>query len=333
MIKKYNFEIIFTTIFLVISLAITKIGIKLDISSGQEILKLVEVLFNNLIALITIWFSAYFILIQLYKNTYPMEIIEKEYLKKVKRIVLLAIFTIFYGMLVFVFYSSNMIINTYFIFLFSLNILTIIVNTYMINRDLAINTYVDKYFNKLYKKLDNKNKKANKNEKDLENTIDNTFQSLEKFFNECIIKDEYSVCNNISEKVGIFFEKLICQCNNLLLQGKKETSEYCFEKIIEFNIKQIKMAHNCKVSSFYNELIDQQVKNIEYCIEIGNFEWFKKYISEMNLLNESNNIDKKISSKIFYMNESVASKLLTKEESWIKEFFFIIQMCPFFPKF
>lgn len=204
MIKKYKLEIFVGIIFILISIVVTSIGTKLDISNEIEISNLVESLFNNLIALITIWFSAYFILIQLYKNTYPMEIIEKDFLKKAKIIVIIAIFTIFYGMIVLIKYSTNMIINLYFIALFSINIIIVILNTYMINRDLAINTYVDKYFNKLYKKLENKNNKEDI--KDLEKTIDKTFQSLEKFFNECIIKDEYAVCNNISEKL-VFFLK------------------------------------------------------------------------------------------------------------------------------
>ena len=41
----------------------------------------------------------------------------------------------------------------------------------------------------------------------------------------------------------------------------------------------------------------------------------------MNILNELNNIDKKISSKIFQMNENISTKLLNKEENWIKQFF------------
>ena len=84
-IGKYKREIVTTMILLIITVTVLGISKFLNIQSLDKLNTLSELIFSSLIGLVTIWLSGYFILIQLYKNTYPMEIIEKNFLKKVKR--------------------------------------------------------------------------------------------------------------------------------------------------------------------------------------------------------------------------------------------------------
>ena len=87
-IGKYKREIVTTMILLIITVTVLGISKFLNIQSLDKLNTLSELIFSSLIGLVTIWLSGYFILIQLYKNTYPMEIIEKNFLKKVKIILI-----------------------------------------------------------------------------------------------------------------------------------------------------------------------------------------------------------------------------------------------------
>lgn len=309
--KKYWLELLVTILFWGISVIIIKIGYKNELTVNTTLSEFVENLFNCLISLIAIWFSAYFILIQLYKNTYPMEVIEKNFIKKIKNILIFSIYTILFGILE-LSGVDNILIEYYFIILFVLNLILIICNTYFVNRSLTINTYVDKYFKKISKKL--KNKKLTKK------NVDESFESLQRFFNDCIIKDEYSVCNNISDKMGEFFRSLIEECNSLLLNKKGDLANYIFDKIIDTSISQIRMAKSSKIPSFYKALMEQQTENMLVCVEINNSQLFEKYVYKINLLTKEHKENGSFSLEIASMNQTIAENLLDKEERWIEEF-------------
>ena len=80
-LKKYRLEIYVTIILMAIMLAVIGISRKTNIEGNTNLERTVELTFSSLIGLISIWISCYFILIQLYKNSYPMEIIERKFLK------------------------------------------------------------------------------------------------------------------------------------------------------------------------------------------------------------------------------------------------------------
>ena len=98
-IRKYKLEIVTTIILLIITITVLGISKFLNIQGLDKLNTLSELIFSSLIGLVTIWISGYFILIQLYKNTYPMEIIEKNFLKKVKMILIYSILNILIGVL------------------------------------------------------------------------------------------------------------------------------------------------------------------------------------------------------------------------------------------
>lgn len=117
-----------------------------------------------------------------------MEIIEKNFLKKVKIILIYSILNILIGVLTLSLFN-NYVTEIYYIILFVINVIVVFYYTYRINREFTINTYVDKYFKDLADSLEKENI--------TQNDVDNSFKDFYKFFDECIIKDEYYVCNNI----------------------------------------------------------------------------------------------------------------------------------------
>lgn len=279
--------------------------------NGKILENITELIFGSLLSLITIWISGYFILIQLYKNTYPMEIIEKSFLKTVKAILIFSVANILIGILTLTIFN-DLISRIYFIVLFVINVLLIFYNTYMINRTFTLNTYIDRYFKKIEKDLE---ENILKNE-----TVDEIFSKIYKFFDECIVKEEYYVCNNITEKNGKLFQKLIEHCNKLFLSEEKEKeklAEYIFNKIITSGCYQIESAKKINNKSYLSDLFEQQEKNIKLCLRINNFEWFKKYVGKINLI-ASENEDNEILENLYSMNENIGIYLLGLENSYFE---------------
>lgn len=311
--KKYTKEIIFVIVIILISFIIFKIGNKLAID-GIALCNLSGLIFDSLIGLIAIWLSAYFILIQLYKNRYPMEIIEKSFLKKVKFILIYSIINIMVGMLTLTIYC-DLISQVYFIVLFLINIFIIFWNSYTINRTFTLNTYIEKHFKKITNDLEMNNINEEK--------IDNVFYDIHKLFDECIVKEEYYVCNSITEKNGELFQKLIEHGNRLLASEDKQKAmiaEYILKKIINSGIYQIKSAKHIENKTYLVELFRQQERNIRLCLKIKNIEWFKKYITKLNELARDYN-DNEILDNLYSMNVNIGEELLLEKEKMYIEWF------------
>lgn len=311
-IEKYKWEIIMTIIFLTIGAIILIVSKRFEFQDSTNLNKLTELIFGNLIGLVSIWISGYFILIQLYKNTYPMEIIEKNFLKKVKMILIYSVLNILVGILI-ISAFNNYVTEIYYIILFAINVSIVFYYTYTINREFTINNYVDNFFYELIDSLEKENLTRD--------DVDKIFKDFHKFFDECIIKDEYYVCNNISKKIGRLFEKLIEYCNKMLLNNEEEMAEYIFEKIINSGVYQISYAKDSKTESLISNLFIQQEKNIKICIKIGKIDWFKKYIKKINLLfKEYNNNQNRILDELYDLNMEIGITLLEKDDAWLKWF-------------
>lgn len=308
-LKKYRLEIYVTIILMAIMLAVIGISRKTNIEGNTNLERTVELTFSSLIGLISIWISCYFILIQLYKNSYPMEIIERKFLKKVKFILVFSTFVLISGILTLTI-LNNKIMEIYSILLFIINAIIILFYSYQINRTFTLNTYIEEYCENLEKSLEN--------EDITEEKINNTFYDLYKLLDECFTKDEYYVCNSISEKIGTLFIELIIYANKLIMNDKKEIADYLFKKIVEFGVEQIKYVRNGEKGSIKSEIFIQQEKNIETCIKINNFEWFKKYIEEINMLPiEYKEDNEKILNNLYALDAEIGKNLLEKDDEWI----------------
>lgn len=311
-LKKYYKELLIIIFLITVTILVFKIGTCIELqyeSSFEEMSKLV---FDSSISLVSIWISGYFILIQLYKNTYPMKIIERDFLKKVKLILIYSLINIVIEMLV-VIKFNNIISQVYVIILFIINLIIVLYNAYMINRDLTIETYIDKKFKKIERKFEN----ININKKD----VDETFKELEKFFEECMLKEEYYVCNNIAEKKGKIFVKLIEKCNEMTIKGEQQNAlaESIFEKIIISGIREIKIASKVDNVNFLVDLFKQQEKNIELCFKINKKRWFEMYVKKINLLSKENE-SKRILGYLYELNYNLGSILLENDSSEFEEF-------------
>lgn len=308
---KYGIEFLLSMLLLISFIIVVYIGNKNGLEINSNINNVVEIAFGNEIGLVSIWISGYFILIQLYKNTYPMKIIERSFLKKVKIILLFSFITILIGILILTNWN-NILTEIYFLVLFLINISMIFYNTYMINRDFKLNTYVDRFLKKISKKIINSNIEKF--------DVNRCFYELVHFSEECSVKEDYYICSIIERKISFLFKELIKNCNKLVLEGKKEIAEYIFDEIINFESSQIYISRNSKSDLYIYNLFNCQQNNVIFCYEINNMDWFKKYIIKINssVINICINDEKEKSSvlidSLYHLNEDIGLSLLSKED-------------------
>lgn len=308
--KKYKKEIEISTIFIIVTVLVCFVGLKSGIN-GESLEDVTNLAFNSLISVIGMWISGYFILIQLYKNTYPMEVIEKSFLKKAKLIIGISVIGVITGIYVLTI-GGDLISRIYFLIIFVLDILLILGNIYFINRNFTLNTYIEKDFKSIEKMM--------KTQKIDREKIDKLFKKMRKIFEECVTKEEFYVCSNIAKKNYEFFQVLIENCHKLFKsanENDQELAEYILEKIIDENKYQVVSLSNTENSSVMKELFFQQEENIKLCLRIKNVEWFKRYVYQINLLAreyEKENIIK----YLYAMNQKICEKLVeTDEENFL----------------
>ena len=78
----------------------------------------------------------------------------------------------------------------------------------------------------------------------LKKEITKLFKTFVKLFDDCISRNEYYSCKNISRITGELFRDLIKECNNMKIEGKHEIVDFLFKKIIIYNYYQISNSKN-----------------------------------------------------------------------------------------
>ena len=112
--------------------------------------------------------------------------------------------------------------------------------------------------------------------------------------------------------------------NSLRFEGenaKAEDIENSFDNIINFNISELKMCSKIKSEITVDKVIIQQIKNLNFCIDKNQYEWFKKYIDEYSLFvfktqKEGNSA---FVEELYVTYRSVLKKLIENDkEEWVK---------------
>lgn len=309
-IRKNGNNVILFLIIAFFSDIIYTISTTLELKSISTFNKTTEIVFSSFVGLIGIWATGYFILIQLYKNSYPMEVIEKAFQKKTKLVLTFSIAILIVG-LVTLTYFDDWLSQLYYYSLFIIFTICIFVYTYKINKDLTINTYIEKYFKQLRKSFENQNI--------TEKEVKSIFKGFYLFFDDCAMKEEYYVCNNISQKIGGLFESLIKNCNEMLINGKEKVASFIFERIVKAGIHQIEVAQTCNSVNLLPLIFIQQEKNIEYCIKIGRFQWFKDYIQSFTAISVNSKENERTMEYIWELYDNVGNALIISENIDIRE--------------
>ena len=240
---------------------------------NSSLSELVVLLFSTVTVIAGLWISCYLLFLQLYKDRYPIKVLKTSYLPNMRYNFAIVVFCIVYGSIVIVI-KNGIIANLYYAVVCISAIFDIMLKIYNTNKSLMINTYVDKVFQEINKELDDSKNIVNKE----------TFKNVQYILDESIVKEEYFIVQNITERLGEVYRTFLQ--NSLRFVGEKANAmdiEDSFDDIVSFNISELQLC--CKISSeiTVEKVISQQIKNLKFCIEKNQYEWFKKYIDEYNI--------------------------------------------------
>ena len=272
---------------------------------------LIAILFSTVTVIAGLWISCYLLFLQLYKDRYPIKVLKECYLPNMRYNFAVVIYCIVYGNIVIVI-NNGIIANLYYSALCIITIFEIMLKIYNTNKSLMVNTYVDKVFQEINKEL-----------QDSKNTIrKETFKNVQYILDESIVKEEYFIVQNITERLGEVYRTFLQ--NSLRFEGenaKAEDIENSFDNIINFNISELKMCSKIKSEITVDKVIIQQIKNLNFCIDKNQYEWFKKYIDEYSLFvfktqKEGNSA---FVEELYVTYRSVLKKLIENDkEEWVK---------------
>ncbi|NLJ89451.1 MAG: hypothetical protein GX323_01010 [Clostridiales bacterium] len=317
---KYR-QIIRFSLFAIFSVVAFIADIVFESNTNTSLNTLTQVMLSSVLVLAGFWISCYFLLLQFYKNRYPLEIIKSIFLKTVTtNISNIVIITIWGSILVG--YGGGFISQLFFALVSISIIIYILISTYESNKTLMINTYVNKYTDGLKEQLQHNILKHKE--------LDEIFEKMERLFEECFVKEEFYICHNISNNISAVFITLISECNKMIIEKNVSEDEvdYFFNKVILYSMYQIELAKECTSEYFIDSLIDQHKKNLFACIQTKQFNLYKKYIDAINRLiyQLQKNDYNTVVEIIFNLYKKISKKLIQSncELHWIR---FLIDEC------
>lgn len=284
------------------------IWLKID---SKVLNELIVLLFSTVTVIAGLWISCYLLFLQLYKDRYPIKVLKECYLPNMRYNFAVVVFCIVYGSVVIVI-NNGVIANLYYSAVCVTTILEIMIKIYNTNKSLMINTYVDKVFQEIKQDLDN-SKNIIKKE---------TFKNVQYILDESIVKEEYFIVQNITERLGDVYRSFLQ--NSLRFEGENaeiNDVEKSFENIINFNINELKMCKKINSEITIDKVVAQQIKNIKFCIDKNQYEWFKKYIEEYSffLFKTQKENNPAFTEKLYGTYRSIIKNLIEEEKNeWLK---------------
>ncbi len=292
--------------------AIASVIIDIVMESNSDIFNEINrILFSMVTVIAGFWVTTYLLFLQIYKDRYPMKFIKDKYLQQMKYNITYIIYSIIFGCVIII-KDGGVVENWTYATTSLFTTFIVIKSVYDASKTMMVNTYVDEFCDGLSNKLKNK---ENSVKKDI-------FNDLRYIIDECIVKEEYFVVQNISEKTGTVFRDFLK--NSIILvenaDDKKEIED-AYERIINISLYQLKLCKDVNSELLISNITELQVKNIKFCIKTEQFEWFKKYIKEMSILSfhAQKDCDDKIVDASFSVYYDVIELLVEEEkDEWIK---------------
>lgn len=254
------------------------------------------------------WVTCYLLFLQIYKDRYPINFLKNSYLPQMKYNMTYIIYCIIFGCFV-VIKNGGVFENLWYADSALFTIFLVLWHIYSTSKTMMVNTYVDEYCEEISVKLNDGENSVNKG----------VFRELRYVLDECIVKEEYYVALNISSKSGDIFRDFLE--NSIKLRNKEGDVEQSFERIVKFGLYQLELCEDIGSELLLDEISSQQLKNIEFCIEKEQYEWFKKYIKMMGQLNFRLQKDgkEKVVSEIYGVYTNILDDLLQRErEEWVR---------------
>ena len=304
-IKKYRILVI------LIVCAVVSISVDIFLKSSCELFNEINrILFSLVTVIVGFWVTCYLLFLQIYKDRYPLIFLKNKYLPQMKQNITYIVYSIIFGCFVIV-KDGGLVENFCYTTTTLYTVYVIVKSVYDASKTIMVNTYIDEFCEDISQKLQN-------NENGVKKGI---FKNLKYVLDECVIKEEYYVVQNISEKMGTIFREFLKKSIELVGHGEKNEVEDSFERIVSFGVYQLELCKDISSELIIKEISIQQINNIEFCIEADQYEWFKKYIRKLTSLTfrAQKEGKEKVAEETFVIYTSILEKLIDdKKIEWIE---------------
>lgn len=231
-----------------------------------EINDFVNSLFSVITVMAGIWITCYLLFLELHKDRYQLKLLEKDYMSNINSVFYRIVYSVLLGLFVIVF-DYGVVSSIWFAIVALSVMVDIFIRVYKSKETLMVNTYVDDFFEQISNDLS-----GSKNSLDEE-----TIEKIKYILDESVVKEEYFTAQNIVEKIGEIFRDFLSNSIKLNMAEKKEPINDVFQRIISLNIYQLKLCKKIKSEILISSIVKQQWKNIKFCLENSQYEWYKKY--------------------------------------------------------
>lgn len=292
--------------------AIVSIILDVFLKSNSTVFNEVNrILFTLVTVIAGFWVTCYLLFLQIYKDRYPLKFVKNKYLPQMKYNITYIIYCIIFGCFVII-KNGGVVENFWYVTSSLFTIFLILKNIYDTSKTLMVNTYIDEFCNEISLKLAN-------NENSVKKGI---FKDIKYVLDECIVKEEYFVIQNISIRTGEIFRDFLRNSIGLIEEGTdKREIEDAFGRIVNIGVYQLELCKDISSELLIDEIALQQINNIEFCIGTNQYEWFKKYIQKMSVLTfhaQEDNEDRVV-AETFSIYTSILKRLIDDEKKeWVE---------------
>lgn len=297
---------------ILISVAIISVILDIVLKSGCGVFNEINrILFTLVTVIAGFWVTSYLLFLEIYKDRYPLKFIQHKYLPIMKYNITYVIYCIIFGCFI-VIKNGGIVENFWYATSALFTVFIIIKDIYDASKNIMVNTYVDEFCEEISNKLNNEENSVKKG----------IFKDLRFVLDECVVKEEYYIAQNIAIKLGDVFREFLRNSIKLVENGEKCEVEDSFDRIINLGAYQLELCEDINSDLLVNEIVLQQINNIEFCIEAEQYEWFKKYIKKLTIVTfqEQKDGHDKVASEIFDLYTRILEKLVrdSHKEEWTK---------------
>ena len=266
------------------------------------------------VGIITIIFALYFIYVQTYVNRYPEKLLGKLFGFPIKANISAIGILSFYGVSL-ILYPDRYLGHLFFWVSMSLSIIYSFVFALGSIKHLSVNACVNDYIENIQKSLAIKPETS-----EFQQILD----ELYSIYEECITKNEYYVCQIISESTQKMFESLLKEHNRLIIDKKlnEEDAIKLSSMLMNHTFKQIYCIRDINSPQFVEIVARMPLEYILSCINIGQYTLYKiclKSLAKKIFIYLNNDDSVQIAERLYYNIGEIVDALISEKghKEWL----------------
>lgn len=250
------------------------VAIVLDIVfklNKDSLLSFASIMYPTVVTVAGFFITIYILFLEIYRDRYPLENMHIKLFPNRKYLLCAIIYHVIVGSIVLCI-GSGMISFVLFCATSLAFIVSILIFIFKSNKSLMLTTYIEDFCEEIQKEFEVHRC-----------TISSlTFGKVKNVLDECVTREEYHTVGVIIEKTGELFREFLKNSISISAKGKNSNKAVAdtFEQFMILNAFELELCKSIKSSQLTQKILVQQRKNLCFCIENYQMEWYEKYFNE-----------------------------------------------------